>query len=266
MKKLSGKIAIITGATKQKGLGQAVAIKLASLGATVILAGREKSKDSLECNVKEIESSGWEATYIFIDMSKPDQIDNAVNDLADKFGRIDILVNNAGVGFGSAILNENENKDWDINYSINVKGALSMCKGVLKIMEKEGSGAIVNVASTAGIGVSAGMPYPYIATKHALVGATKALALEYADKGIRVNVVAPGAINTDMLQQAYAAIAEGEGISISQAAEQENSSIPLGRPAEPFEVAAAIAFLASDEASYITGVVLPVSGGLSPGI
>ena len=110
------------------------------------------------------------------------------------------------------------------------------------------------------------MPYPYVATKHALVGATKVLALEFAPKGIRANVVAPGAINTDMLQTAYAAIAEAEGISIEEAATKENASIPIGRPAEPTEIAEAIAFLASPASSYITGIVLPVAGGMAPGI
>ena len=110
------------------------------------------------------------------------------------------------------------------------------------------------------------MPYPYVATKHGLVGATKVMALEFAPKGIRANVVAPGAINTDMLQQAYAAIAEAEGISIEEAARKENAGIPLGRPAEPAEIAAAIAFLAGPDSSYITGIVLPVAGGMAPGI
>jgi 3-oxoacyl-[acyl-carrier protein] reductase len=143
---------------------------------------------------------------------------------------------------------------------------MELCRGVIPYMEKAGGGSIVNVASTAGIAASVGMPYPYVATKHGLVGATKVLALEFASKGIRANVVAPGAINTDMLQTAYAAIAEAEGISVEEAAAKENASIPLGRPAEPDEIAAAIAFLAGPDASYITGIVLPVAGGMAPGI
>lgn len=141
-----------------------------------------------------------------------------------------------------------------------------MCKGAIAAMENSGGGAIVNVASTAGIAASVGMPYAYVATKHALVGATKVLALEHASKGIRANVVAPGAINTDMIQEAYAAIAEAEGITKEEAAAAENASIPMGRPAEPSEIAEAIVYLASPAASYITGIVLPVSGGMAPGI
>jgi 3-oxoacyl-[acyl-carrier protein] reductase len=143
---------------------------------------------------------------------------------------------------------------------------MALCEGVVSFMEKAGGGSIVNVSSLAGVAASVGMPYPYVATKHALVGATKVLALEFAGKGIRANVVAPGAINTDMLQQAYAAIAEAEGISVEEAGINENASIPLGRPAEPAEIAAAVVFLAGPDASYITGITLPVAGGMAPGI
>ncbi len=191
-------------------------------------------------------------------MSGPEQVNAAVKQVADAWGKVDILINNAGVGFGSAVLDENQPRDWDGNYGVNVKGTMALCRGVIPYMEQAGGGAIVNVASTAGIAASVGMPYPYVATK--------VLALEFASKGIRANVVAPGAINTDMLQQAYAAIAEAEGISIKEAAAKENAGIPLGRPADPGEIADAIAYLASPGASYITGVVLPVAGGMAPGI
>ena len=266
MQLLEGQVAIVTGATKAKGLGKAIAVKLAELGAKVALTGRTSSKEGVEANVADIKASGGEAMAVLVDVSDPAQVDAAVSQVADAWGRVDILVNNAGVGFGSAVLAENQDKDWNANYGVNVKGTMELCRGVIPYMEKSGGGAIVNVASTAGIAASVGMPYPYVATKHALVGATKVLALEFASKGIRANVVAPGAINTDMLQQAYAAIAEAEGISIDEAAAKENASIPLGRPAEPGEIADAIAYLASPGASYITGIVLPVAGGMAPGV
>lgn len=266
MNLLEGKVAIVTGATKSKGLGKAIAVKLAELGAKVALTGRASSKEGVEANVAEIKAAGGEAMSVLVDVSSSDDIDAAVKAVADNFGGVDILVNNAGVGFGSAVLAENQGKDWDANYGVNVKGTMELCRGVIPYMEKSGGGSIVNVASTAGIAASVGMPYPYVATKHALVGATKVLAIEFAGKGIRANVVAPGAINTDMLQTAYAAIAEAEGISTEAASAKENSSIPVGRPAEPSEIAAAIAFLAGPDASYITGIVLPVAGGMAPGI
>jgi 3-oxoacyl-[acyl-carrier protein] reductase len=230
------------------------------------LTGRTSSKEGVEANVAEIKANGGEAMAVLVDVSDSAQVDAAVKEVADAWGRVDILVNNAGVGFGSAVLNKNDDKDWDANYAVNVKGAMAMCKGTIPAMEKSGGGAIVNVASAAGIAASAGMPYPYVATKHALVGATKVLALEHASKGIRANVVAPGAINTDMLQQAYAAIAEGAGISVEEAAKAENASIPMGRPAEPGEIADAIVYLASPAASYITGIALPIAGGMALGI
>lgn len=266
MKILEGKVALVTGATKTKGLGRAIAEKLAEMGAKVVLTGRNSSKEGMEQNVADIKAAGGEAMGVLVDVSNQEQVDASIADVVKAYGSLDILVNNAGVGFGSAILNENDDKAWDANYAVNVKGAMAMCKGAISAMEKAGGGAIVNVASTAGIGASAGMPYPYVATKHALVGATKVLALEQASKGIRANVVAPGAINTDMLQQAYAAIAEGAGISVEEAARAENASIPIGRPAEPGEIADAIVYLASPAASYITGIVLPVTGGMAPGI
>jgi 3-oxoacyl-[acyl-carrier protein] reductase len=266
MELLENKVAIVTGATKAKGLGKAIALKLAEQGAKVVLTGRASSKDGVEANVAEINGGGGEAMAVLVDVSNAQEVDEAVKQVVERFGRVDILINNAGVGFGSALLDENSDKDWDANYGVNVKGTMALCRGVILYMEKSGGGSIVNVASTAGIAASVGMPYPYVATKHALVGATKVLALEVAAKGIRANVVAPGAINTDMLQAAYAAIAEAESVSIEEAAAKENASIPLGRPAEPAEIADAIVFLAGPAASYITGIVLPVAGGMAPGI
>ena len=263
---LHGKVAIITGATKDKGLGRAIAEKLSALGAKVALTGRTSSKEGVEANVASIKANGGEAMAVLVDVSNPEEVDAAIKQVADAFGRVDILVNNAGVGFGSALLADNQDKDWNANFGVNVRGTMELCRGVIPYMEKAGGGSIVNVASTAGIAASVGMPYPYVATKHGLVGVTKVLALEFAAKEIRANVVAPGAINTDMLQAAYSAIAEAEGVSIEEAAAKENASIPLGRPAEPSEIAAAVAFLAGPEASYVTGIVLPVAGGMAPGI
>lgn len=266
MKQLEGKVAIVTGATKKKGLGKAVAVELASQGATVVLTGRKSSETGMLENVKDIKAMGVEAMGVLVDVSDAQQVSDAIDEVVAKFGRIDILVNSAGIGAGSAILEENTDRDWDANYAVNVKGTMAMCAGVLAQMEKNGGGAIVNVASTAGIAASPGMPYAYVATKHALVGASKVMALEYASKGIRVNVIAPGAIATDMLLQAYEAIAGAEGISIEEAAKAENASIPMGRPAEPSEIASAAVFLASPAASYVTGITLPVAGGMAPGI
>jgi len=149
---------------------------------------------------------------------------------------------------------------------VNVKGMVVFCEAVLPYMERQGSGSIVNISSTAGIGANPGMPYPYTATKHAIVGVTKQLALEYGPKGIRSNVIAPGAINTDMLKAAYEAIAEAEGITVEEAAEAENRAIALRRPAEPEEIADIVVGVAMTGGAYLTGIVVPVAGGMVPGL
>jgi 3-oxoacyl-[acyl-carrier protein] reductase len=263
---LTGKVAVVTGATKMKGLGKAVADKLVAAGAKVVVTGRASSIGGAEEVVASLKAAGGEAMAVTVDVAHSDQVDAAIVKITETFGGVDILVNNAGIGAGSPNLLENTDRDWDANYGVNVKGTFAMCAGVIPSMESRGGGSIVNVASLAGIGASVGMPYPYIATKHALVGATKALALEFAAKGIRANVVAPGAIATDMLGEAYAAIAAANGISIDEAAALENSTIPAGRPAEPSEIADAILWLASPASGYVTGVTVPVAGGLSAGI
>ncbi|WP_163934519.1 SDR family NAD(P)-dependent oxidoreductase [Paraferrimonas sp. SM1919] len=263
---LEGKVAIITGANKMKGLGRAIAIKMAEQGAKIALTGRASSKAGLDEVVEDLRARGADAIGVCVDVSKSDEVEAAIAEVAAKFGRVDILVNNAGIGAGSGILLENSERDWDANYAVNVKGTFTMCAGVIPHMEAAGGGSIVNVASLAGIGASVGMPYPYIATKHALVGATKAMALEFGSKNIRANVVAPGAIATDMLAEAYAAIAEAEGCTVEEAAALENSTIPVGRPAEPSEIADAIVYLASPAAQYVTGITMPVAGGMSAGI
>ncbi|WP_163934848.1 SDR family NAD(P)-dependent oxidoreductase [Paraferrimonas sp. SM1919] len=267
MGKLTGKVAVVTGATKMKGLGRAIALGLAREGASIALTGRASSKAGLDEVVQSIiDETGAKAIGVLVDVADQAQVDSAIAEAAEKLGGVDILVNNAGIGAGSGVFLENTERDWDANYGVNVKGTFAMCAGAIPHMEKRGGGAIINVASLAGIGASVGMPYPYIATKHALVGATKALALEYGSKGITANVVAPGAIATDMLMEAYKAIAEAEGCTVEEAAALENSTIPVGRPAEPSEIAAAIVFLATPEAKYVTGITVPVAGGMSAGI
>ena len=266
MSDLSGKVALVTGATKMKGLGKAVADKLIAAGATVVVTGREKSMPGAEEVVASLKAAGGDAMAVAVDVSYQDQIDAAVAKIKEAHGGVDILVNNAGIGAGSPNLLENTDRDWDANYAVNVKGAFNLCAGVIPSMEARGGGSIVNVASLAGIGASVGMPYSYIATKHAIVGATKALALEFASKGIRANVVAPGAIATDMLQTAYEAIAAANNISVEEAAKLENSGIPMGRPADPGEIADTIVWLAGPASSYVTGITVPIAGGMSAGI
>jgi NAD(P)-dependent dehydrogenase (short-subunit alcohol dehydrogenase family) len=263
---MDGKVAIVTGVTKERGAGRAIAERLAEQGASVAVTGRQKSLPGAEANAQALRDRGFSAMAVAADSTDSAQIAEAVEAVAGEFGGIDVLVNNAGIGMGSPILAENEDKHWDANWNVNVKGAVAFCEAVWPHLAARGAGSIVNIASLAGIGANSGMPYPYTASKFALVGITKQMALQGGADSIRVNVVCPGAINTDMLQQAYEAIATAEGVSIEEAAALENSTIPLGRPAEPSEIADAVAWLASPGSAYVTGVALPVAGGMSPGI
>ncbi len=263
---LEGKVAIVTGVTKPKGAGRAIAQRLAEQGAAVAITGREKSLPGAEGIAEGFRSAGHTAVAVAADSTDREQIADAVSTVATEFGGVDILVNNAGIGLGSPVLDENEDKHWDANWSVNVKGAVAFCTAAWPEMQRRGGGSIVNIASLAGLGANSGMPYPYTASKFALVGVTKQMALEGGADSIRVNVICPGAINTDMLQTAYEAIATAEGISVAEAEALENSTIPLGRPSEPSEIADAVAWLAGPHASYVTGVALPVAGGMAPGI
>lgn len=266
MMDLKDKVAVITGATRMRGLGKAIAEQLADRGARVFVTGLEVEMSGAEAVAEALRAIGADAGALAADVTDPAQVDAAIARVVSQCGGIDVLINNAGVGAGSPVFLENGDGEWDFNFAVNVKGAMSMCRAVLPSMETRGGGAIVNVASLAGLGAMNGMPYAYTATKFALIGVTKQLALEYADRGIRVNAVAPGAIATDMLAEAYQAIAAAEGVSIEEAAAMENAAIPLGRPANPAEVASAVAWLASPAAAYVTGVALPVAGGMAPGI
>ncbi len=248
MNQLSNKIALITGATS--GIGRATALAFAAEGAKVVVTGRRQAEG--EQVVAEILANGGEAIFVQTDVSIESQAENAVNQTIEKFGRIDILFNNAGVeGSFSSPLHENGGDVYDNVFSINVKGLLFVHKHAVRAMLQSGGGAIVNTSSIAGhIGFpGAGV---YDASKHAIEGLTKTAALELAKAGIRVNAVAPGAIQTEMADRA-----------LGDHKDYVAGMHPIGRLGRPEEIAAAVVFLASDAASFITGVSLPVDGGFT---
>lgn len=259
-------VAIVTGATKARGLGRAIAVAFAREGIDVAVSGRPKSIEGLRSTSEAVEALGVRSHLLLADTTDRAAIVAGVEGTVEALGSVDYLVNNAGVGSGSPVFLENDERVWDFSYAVNVKGTVAFCEAVLPHMERQGSGSIVNISSMAGIGANPGMPYPYTATKHAIVGITKQLALEYGPKGIRSNAIAPGAINTDMLQAAYAAIAETEQISVEEAAELENRGIALRRPAEPAEIADVVVGVAMKGGAYLTGIAIPVSGGMVPGL
>lgn len=250
--RLKGKVALITGAGT--GIGQATAVLFAKEGADVVAANLELPE--AEETAEAIRKTGRRAVAIAADISKPDEIYAMVDRAIDAFGRIDILVNNAGVP-AVPVANAFEIKGryvdaWDKVFEINVRATFLCCQRVGQWMTTHGGGKIVNVASQTGI---AGVPYvnAYGPSKAAVINMTRSLAVEWAKYNINVNCVAPCWTRTRRLEKAI----EKGVVSLAEIQKR----CPMGRPAEPEDVAKAILFLASDDASFITGVTLPVDGG-----
>ncbi|QGJ71045.1 Short chain dehydrogenase [Planctomycetales bacterium 10988] len=243
------KVVLVTGGTS--GIGQEVALKFAKAGAKVVLAGRREEEG--QAVVDEIASAGGEAKFIQTDITQEDQVKQLVDSTVSSFGRLDIAVNNAGVEVNGPVTDFTE-ADYRKVFDINVLGVLLSLKYEIPAMLKSGGGSIVNTSSVAGNTGMAEMSL-YVASKFAVEGITKSVALELAEKSIRVNAVAPAAIVTPMLNR----ITGGEGTEMYQ---QFVEMHPVKRLGKSKEVAAAILFLASDAASFSTGITLPVDGGM----
>jgi 3-oxoacyl-[acyl-carrier protein] reductase len=241
---LTGRVALVTGASR--GIGRAIAIALASGGATVIAAARGTNALA---TVDAITAAGGKAEMATLDVTDPASVEQVTKPMLERHGKIDILVNNAGVTRDQLMLRMKRD-DWDSVIAANLTGAFTCTQAVLKAMVKARHGRIINITSVVGETGNAGQAN-YAASKAGLIGFTKALAQEVASRGITVNAVAPGMIETDMTK----AISEG-------AHEEWAKRIPLQRLGTPDDVAAAVRFLASDEAAYITGHVLAVNGGM----
>lgn len=242
---LTGKVSLVLGASR--GIGAATARALAISGARVVVAARDAQ--ALESVAADIRAGGGEAIALPTDIRIPAQVEALIETTLERFGRLDAAFNNAGSGHLPAPFSELTVEDFDEAISVNLRGILVAMKYELRAMLRGGGGAIVNMSSTAGLSGVRGMG-AYSATKHAIVGATKSAALDYAERGIRLNVVAPGPILTDRL----AAIPEERRAPIIRA-------VPMGRIGLVEEVAATVTWLCSDAAAFITGAVLPVDGG-----
>ena len=262
---MTNKTAIVTGVSHPKGIGRAIAIALAKSGVNVV-ATDLKSSEGFDTVVSEIESYGVKALAIACDATNKNDINVVVEQVKSTFGRIDILVNNAGVGLGSGDFLEITDKDWSISLAVNVKGVADFCQAVIPTMLAQGSGSIINTASLAGLGAMTDIPASYTASKFAVVGLTKQLAVQYAKSGIRVNAICPGSIHTQMHDLVLDNISKGNNISLAEAQKLEDSNVPLGFTAKPDVVGDAVAYLASDGARYITGITMPVAGGMFPGL
>jgi 3-oxoacyl-[acyl-carrier protein] reductase len=242
---MTNRVAFVSGASR--GIGKACALALSAAGNRVVLAAR--NTDRLEEVAAEIRSKGGEAFVTQLDLSSIDSIKAAFAGASKDFGRIDILVNNAGVTKdGLAIRMKKE--DWDVVINTNLSGSFFAIQQVLHGMMKERWGRIINITSVVGEAGNAGQ-VNYSASKAGLIGATKSLAQEIASRGVTVNAVAPGFIETDMT-----------AVLSPELKEKVLAGIPLKRMGAPEDIAAAVAFLASDAAGYITGHVLDVNGGM----
>ena len=244
--RLQDRVAIVTGAAQGIGLG--VARALAREGARV--AACDLNSSALESLMSQVRSSGGQALALAMDVRRKDQIQRAVDQVLDTWGKIDLLVNNAGI-YEVLPVEEISEEQWDRMLAINLKGTFLCCQAVIPAMKRQGSGCIVSMASSAGKtgGTLAGAHYSV--SKAGIICLTKQLARELGPHGITVNAVAPGRIDTPM---------------IHQASDEENEVFrlrtPLGRLGTPEDVAGAVVFLASTEASFITGEILDVNGGL----
>jgi NAD(P)-dependent dehydrogenase (short-subunit alcohol dehydrogenase family) len=235
--RLQDKVALITGAGA--GIGRAIALEFAREGAKLLLA--ELNDDSARAVASEAGAAGGEARVAHCDTSREDDVRSAVQAALDGFGRLDVMVNNAGVS----------QKDWDTTIAVNLSGVYYGCLHAAEAMAARGGGSIVNLASILGL-VGVGAEDPYVASKHGVVGLTKNFAIRYARRGVRVNCINPGWIETAMT----AMLRENEALR-----NQIHSQVPAGRFGRPDEVAKCALFLASDEASYVTGTALVVDGG-----
>jgi 3-oxoacyl-[acyl-carrier protein] reductase len=243
---LEGKVAIVTGGAQ--GIGAAIALGLAKEGATVAVL--DVNLERASATAKEFEASGLKAKPYQVDVSSFDNVNTVFGEIIKELDRVDILVNNAGVTRDGLLIRMSE-QDWDTVIAINLKGVFNCTKAVARQMIKQKSGNIVNIASVVGLFGNAGQ-FNYAASKAGVIGATKASAKELATRNIRVNAVAPGYIQTAMT----ASLDESVKTALL-------TRIPAGRLGVPEDVAAAVVFLASDLAQYITGEVLRVDGGMA---
>lgn len=241
---LEGKVALVTGSAR--GIGKAIALRLAQEGARVVLS--DVLDEALQATAEEFRSKGFSVLAKKANVTESTEVNEMMEQIAAEFGSLDILVNNAGITRDNLLLRMKE-EDWDLVLKINLKGAFLCTKAALRQLMKS-AGCIVNIASVIGIMGNAGQAN-YSASKAGLIGLTKSTAKEVASRGVRVNAVAPGYIDTDMTRGLPDAVREAI-----------LKNIPLARMGTPEDIANVVCFLAGDAAQYVTGQVIPVDGGM----
>ena len=242
---LENKVALVTGAGR--GIGKGIALDLAAAGADILFTNRNQAL--AEATIAEVEALGRKCVWVQADISQPDQVDALIKEGLEKLERIDILVNNAGITRDTLVMRMSA-EDWREVMSVNLDGMFYVTKAVIRGMMKQRFGRIVNITSVVGFTGNPGQ-VNYASAKSAVVGFTKSLAREVGSRGITCNAVAPGFIDTDMTRE----LNETQQKAILD-------QIPLGRMGDVAEIARAVRFLVSDDASYITGTVLHVNGGM----
>ena len=243
---LSGRAALVTGASR--GIGRAIALQLAGRGAAVAI-NYNRSEAQAKAVQAEIESCGGKAICVQGDVSVPEDADRIVEETADAFGRLDILVNNAGFNRDTLILRMSV-EDWDQVMAVNLRAVFLCTRAALRRMLRQRWGRVISIGSVSGLAGNAGQAN-YAAAKSGLIGFTRAIAREMGSRGVTANLVAPGLVRTDLTKDIPQQVVDGA-----------MQRILVGRLGTPEEIAAAVVFLASEEAGYITGHVLPVDGGL----
>ncbi len=270
MADLTGKVALVTGAAKERGIGRAIALKLASLGADIVIADLCKDKSEsdemwgdLNSRAKEIEALGRSALPVHVDITDEKAVAEVIAAIKEKFGRLDIVVNNAGAAFGMNLSFMMNPADWRKMIDINLTGTFLVARAAAQWMVSlRNGGAIINISSWRGR-----YPFPflgaYCAAKSGVIALTEVMALELASHKIRVNAVCPGKVDTDMERMAWKMKSDAFGKPVEKIIEEEIKKIPLGKIASPDTIAGVVAFLASDDGSYMTGQHIYVTGGMT---
>jgi NAD(P)-dependent dehydrogenase (short-subunit alcohol dehydrogenase family) len=277
MGNLDGKVALVTGAAGKRGIGYAIAIRLAREGADVVVSDIQRvPKPFLEEDFREewrgidsvateIEALDRHALAIVADVSDSGEVKKLLDQALARFSKIDVLVNNAGISTKRGVhIVDIDKETWDMHLAVNLTGPFLLCKAIAKGMIERREGKIINISSWVGkVGVAGSGPYS--ASKFGLIGLTQTLALELAPHNINVNAVCPGGIGTDLGREAIERLALSKGITLDQANKEFYASfaqaIPLGRTAKAEEIANVVAFLASEESKWITGQSINVNGG-----
>jgi 3-oxoacyl-[acyl-carrier protein] reductase/meso-butanediol dehydrogenase/(S,S)-butanediol dehydrogenase/diacetyl reductase len=276
MGQLEGKVAIVTGAARMRGIGRAIAVRLAEEGASVAVTAVARPAESspeheryarwngVASVAEEIRAAGGKALALDADVTKPEQVCAMIAQTKAEFGRIDILVNNHGLAIvsGKKDFWEVDDDEWHREIDVNLNGVFHTCKAVAPVLIEQGEGGrIINISSLAG---RVGQPQygGYTPAKFAVIGLTQALARELAPHKVTVNAVCPGSTDTDMMDGTFRRTGERLGIPYEMVKQGVRMFVPLGRQGEPREIAGVVAYLASGKAAYITGQAINVDGGI----